>query len=58
MCLFLGRYSCVPKNIKKDNPHKVMSVFEVWKFSTMNCMLLKSIRTRLLTNRAYLINIK
>jgi hypothetical protein len=48
----------VPKNIKKDNPHKVMSVFEVWKFSTMNYMLLKSIRTRLLTNRAYLINIK
>jgi hypothetical protein len=41
--LFHHRYSCTLKDIKKDILNKIMSIFKVWKHSTMNYMLLKSI---------------
>jgi hypothetical protein len=58
MCLFLHGYSFALKNIKKDIANKVISVFEVWKLSTMNYMLPKSIQTHFATNRTYLISRK
>jgi hypothetical protein len=45
--LFFYRYFRVPKNIKKGITNKIIPVFEVWKLSTMLCIL-KVIQTHVL----------